>query len=263
MEMNRKYHRDLQWVAVKDCYPDEEYAIYVSVERKDLGISVGKSGVIQPFTGIVRDGNIVIIDGRERLKAARDKFDENYKVPVWIISETLTDSELKWLVLDLERTRQKNYVDLMNEYNLYNSLIPNRRGQKDVERHRTLVICDLMGISKSQLMRLLRIDKISPSLLHAVDSGLITLEGARRKADEIKRKREQDDLHTKPDDEKEETKGCERIYRDRVIDLSDLTDECPSCNRRFETIEYDDIQDIFNVNRKDNDFQTDWLQDVA
>lgn len=259
----KKYHRDLRWVAVKECHPDEEYAIYGSVERKDLDISVGKSGVIQPFTGIVKDGKIVIIDGRERLKAAMDKFDEDYKVPVWVITETLTDSELKWLVLDIERTRQKTYVDLMNEYNLYNSLIPNRQGQKDVVKDRTLLICDLMGISKSQLMKLLRIDRVSPPLLHAVDGGLITLEGARRKAEEIKRKRGLDDELSEPEDKKEVKDGRDRIYRDRVVDLTNLPDECPSCNRRFETIKYDDIQDIFNVNRKEDEFQIDWLRDVA
>lgn len=250
-------------MAVKDCHPDEEYAIYSSVERKDLDISVGKSGVIQPFTGIVKNGKTMIIDGRERLKAARKKFSPDEKVPVWVLLDSLTDSELKWLILDIERTRQRTYVDLMNEYNLYNSLIPNRQGQKDVAKDRTLLICDLMGISKSQLMKLLRIDRVSPPLLHAVDGGLITLEGARRKAEEIKRKRGLDDELSQPEDKTEEKEGRERVYRDRVVNLFDLPGECPSCNRRFDTIEYDDIQDIFNVNRKDGDFQTDWLRDVA
>lgn len=259
----KQYHRELRWIEIKNCRAEEDYAIYGTVKRKDLDISVGKSGVIQPFTGIIKEGKTLILDGRERLKVAKEKFEEDYQVPVWVISETLTDSELKWLVLDLERTRKKTYLDLMSEFKLYNSLIPNRQGQRGVEKGRRQLICDLMGISTSQLKKLIKIDNINPSLLIAVENGVCTLETASRKADEIKRKSKLQPEMSQEENCEEEKKGRDRIYRDKEIDLNDLPDSCPSCNRRLDTIEYDDIQEIFNVNRKDDENQTDWLLNVA
>lgn len=258
--MDRIHNRELKWVAITDCHPHEGHKVYASQDRRDLELSVGKSGVIQPFTGFTQEGNVLIIDGRERLKAAKTQLPSDYKVPVWVITDPLTDAEIKWLILDIERTRKKTYVDIMNEYHLYNQLIPNRQGQKDVGKKRTQMICDLMGISTSQLNKLKRIDKIKPDLLAAVDSGLITLEGARRKADEIKRRRDRDSEPQDHDSEEESSEGRERIYQDKGIDLTQLPDCCPACNRGFATIQYEDIQSIFNVNRSEDEFQTDWLE---
>jgi len=258
--MSSKYNRELRWIEIRNCEPDTEHIIYNSVERKDLNISVGKSGVIQPFTGIVTGDKVSIIDGRERLRVAKEKFGQDHEVPVWVILDSLTDEQIKYLMLDLERTRRKTYVDRIAEYELYNKLIPNRQGQDlHGEKNRTQVICGLMGICKSQLMKLIKIDRISPTLLEAVDNDLITLEGARRKAEEIERNRkkeESEEITTEPVISK-------RRFSDKVIDLESFPRCCPHCNNDFSTLRYEDILNRFNVNRKEDEFQTDWLRNVA
>ncbi len=251
-----KYNRELCWVELSKCFPDEKHVIYGPKARPDINISVSEKGILQPLTGYEEGDRILIFDGRERLEVAKSTFPTTHKVPIWIIKDKLSDDEIHWIMLDLERTRKKNYVDILAEFYLYNSLIPSNQGKKDVENSRIQIICDLIGVSKSQLMMLQRIDKINPSLIHAVDSGVITLDSAKRKAREIEKHK--DSVHEKCSDETVD-EGNDIGLGDKEVNLIALPKQCPSCNRPFSSIRFEDIPELFSLNRKETDLERDWI----
>lgn len=267
METNGfKTQKKLKWIPIGLIHKVDNFRIYTPGTNQGLKASIQKSGVIEPLSVIVRDKKHILINGYERIEVLEQdtNFGYDFKIPVWVYQDQLTDDEIHWLVLDLAKVRKKSNVDLVNEYHLYNKLVPNNQGKKDVDQHRIDYIATMMGISVSRLKKLLSIDKVQPSLLRAVDDEVITLSNAEQKKKAIvKKRKDEEELKEMQKDVDDNPVEETTKYHNKDVDLEALPTCCPSCNRAFDTMTWVEIPDIFNYKRKEENKQTDWLSKSA
>lgn len=261
-----------------------------------LKSSLDEVGLLQPVTLIVRDGKLVCVDGNRRVKHLQDTMQPDELLSAWILPQSLTDDQVLFEILHIGRSRQKGCVDKLNEYHLLNKLLPNNQGKSGVDKKRDLIISEGLGYSIRTIRRLLRIDRVMPSLLAAVDADIISLSQAEAKVKKIeyeKKKQEADQVafdefsggstnepvsaemdtadsafeQPSDDDDTDDSVPMRKIhprrYEDRIINLETLPTCCPTCNRSYKTISFDEIPEIFNQKREEKDNQTDWLNDVA
>lgn len=254
MQNKFQYHKELRWLKLNEITILEDYRIYTPRERTDLELSIKDSGLHEPLTAVHETEKIILLNGFDRMDTLLKKEQPDLVVPVWVILDPLTDSQKKKLILDLARQKQKTYVDYMNEYHLYDSLIPNEQGKNMGGKNRHKLIALMIGISTSQLSKLLRIDKVSPSLLSAVDHEHLTLSAAEQRCKEIIRNGRERDPHNT---------HAELFNPDKSIDVSKALTHCPACNRPLTTIDFDGIQDLFIFKRDETNSQIDWKQPLT
>ncbi len=271
MQNNFQINKTLVWLELSNIHKCEDYRVYNSKFDKGLNTSIKLNNVIEPFTVIKKMKKYILINGFRRHDYLEEISSGDKLVPVWVITDDLTEAQIQMLILDLARVRQKGYVEILNEYHLYNKLLPNNQGKKNVEKYRSKDIADRIGTSVSTLRRLLKIDRIKPSLLTAVDSGVITLKKAEVDAKTIERERNKadekfdneevdDDFSNDEDSGQDQPRTVKRSYKDKLIDLNILPECCPTCNRNFSNITWDEIPKIFNKKRKPEENQVDWLR---
>ena len=276
MQTNFQIKKVLEWLPLSSIHIEENYRVYNSDPDQGLNQSLLRTDVIEPLTVFLNEkGERILINGFRRHDFLTETYPSDKMIPVWVIASPMTEDEIHMLILDLARVRQKGYVEILNEYHLYNKIIPNNQGKTGVEKHRIKEIADRIGVSVSTLRRLISIDNVKPALLRAVDSGIITLGKAKVDAKNIVRERNKKDESYESEEEPEEIdedqkedsedtpRVVQRSYSDKIIDLNILPTACPCCNRSFGNIEWEEIPEIFNKKREPEDTQTDWLHKVA
>lgn len=224
--------------------------------NRSLELSIQERGLKTAFTCYKKEGEYILLNGHRRYAILLQSNDAEFEVPIWLIEGELTEEDIDWFILDLAQVRKLTNRDYLNLYKKYNELVPNNRGKKDSPESRRKIIAEYVGISSSQISKLLLVDQHAPKLFRNVDDGkntLIQAEQMAKAARSEKKKREEarDNPGSELDDDEEEK-------RNRVIDLESLPDCCPSCNRTFD-ITWEDIPNIFNEKRDDTNNQKDWL----
>jgi len=265
MEQKSQYNKTLQWIPLGQIHIEERYRVYTPGRNLGLAPSIERAGILEPFT-VITPGKNILINGRERYDVGMEKLGPDYLVPVWLISDELTEEEIQWLILDLARVRHKSCVDQVNEFHMYHKLIPNNQGKTDVDQYRKDIIAGMIGISTSQLNKLLKIDRVKPALLHAVDTQVITIGKAETdcKMIELERKKQLGMLEgSEQDESQKQDQKIENKHQNWDIDLNALPTCCPCCNRPFSTLTWEDIPAIFNHKRKDDERQTNWIEPAA
>ncbi|MGB1040493.1 MAG: ParB N-terminal domain-containing protein [Flavobacteriales bacterium] len=210
-----------------------------------------------PIIAIRRDGKLYIVDGRFRVEAILEAYGENHLVDVEIIEDELTLEEIQWLIADLGKKRKLRYQDYVNLYFLYHQLVPNQQGKKDVDEDRHKLIASHIGVSTSQLSKLLRINRVDPFLITELDHG-VTMQSVMTT---VKKMEEEADAKRKDqEEEKESTTTLHNTHhKDRVVDLDAVPNCCAACNRPYD-VKWEDIPVIFNVGRDETNDQEDWLK---
>jgi hypothetical protein len=248
-EHNFKIKKVLRWIKVSDLVINPEYRIYQPRERADLK-SIKTDEVIEPFTGLFENDAVTLINGFDRYDAIMRMGMPDMIVPVWVITDTLTPDQVNKLILDLSRQKQKTHHDYVIEYKLYDSIIPTHQGVKQEGPTRHKVIAGLMGISTSQLSKLLMINEVKPTLLQEVDHGHRTLAGAEQKAKEIKRQLP----------EAKEKKESRQLDLGKHVDIAGADTVCPTCKRPFGEMDWKDLPGFFTFKRDETNNQTTWLE---
>jgi hypothetical protein len=251
MQEKFKYHKELRWLLPSEIVVKEELRFYPPRLRTDLEHSLSESKFIVPLTAILEAGQNILLDGFDRFDIVHQKGMQD-KIPVWVILDPMTDQEKRKLIVDLAKQKQKNYVDYMNEYHFYSSIIPNEQGKQMGGKNRHKLIALLMGISTSQLSKLLRIDSVSPELLAAVDHEHLTLSQAEQRAKEKKRSGGRDARNTHP----------QLFNPDKKIDMTPPLDKCPSCHRPLTTVKWEDLPAMFDFKKDESNSQTTWLEPI-
>jgi hypothetical protein len=262
--------RELRFLTLGQIILDDKYAIYDRTLDSSMSKSLEDSGLLQAFTAVPKESKYLLLDGSRRIDHLMATQSPDYLIPVWVIEDELTDKEIIRLVLSLNTTRKKKYVELLNEYHAYDKVIPNNQGKSGVEKYRHELIAEYMGISVSSINKLRFIDSIKPELIIAVDEGIITLGQAHVKAKQIKYERQKNqnpeeqiadsefDLPALSDGEEDEANKV-RQRKDKIVDLTSLPTLCPCCNRPFSDMTWDDINTVFNKKQTEEDTATDWL----
>lgn len=249
MQEKFKHHKELRWLLPGEIKVKEELRFYPPRKRTDLEHSIAESKILEPFTTILEGGQIILLNGFARYDIILQTGVQD-KIPVWVILDPMSDVQKRQLQIELAKQMQKYYVDYINEYNHYNTIVPKNQGKKTEGKNRHKLIALMMGISTSQLSKLLHIHKIDPDLLAAVDHEHMTLSQAEQRAKEKKRNGTKDARNTHA-----------RLFNpDKQIDMTPPLDNCPSCHRPLTTIKWEDLPTLFSFKKDESNSQTTWLQ---
>jgi len=254
MKETFQHKKNLQWLLPAEFKVVDEYRIYAPRERTDLSHSIDESHIIEPFTAIKVNDEIVLINGFDRFDVINAKALTELKIPTWVIEEPLSTVQVKKLILDLGRQKQKTYSDYLSEFEIYNMVVPNEQGKKLGGHNRFKIIAALMGISPTQLSKLQRINSVRPTLISQVDNGHATLVQAEQKAKQIKREQRQET-------EKQSSNNVSNAGK--VVDMNQKYHTCPTCKRPLSEMEWKDLPDYFTYKRDESNNQTDWLQPLT
>ena len=231
--------------------------------ERSLELSIMDRGLRQPFIATMVDDQLMVLDGKRRHPLLIKYYGVDYIIPVWVVDKILTDEEVALLQLDLGNVRKKKYVDLVNEYHLYDLKVPRQPGKKgdDGPVNRRKLIAEFMGISATHLAMLLRIDGVNPNLLKAVDDGMATLSKVDRQAKQIKKKREAEEAEKGSTDDGDLDPDVIELlnYKDKIIDTSQRLKCCLACHQEIDP-EWADIPGLFDLERDETNDELDWLK---
>lgn len=251
MKENFQHKKELKWMPAFALNIKPGHRIYTPRARTDLQSSIPESKIIQPFTAKQQVDGIDLLDGFDRYDTLAKSNLLHIDVPVWVITDELTDVQTKKLILDLGRQKQKTNTDYLVEYEIYNQVVPNEQGKKLGGHNRHKLIAGLMGISTGKLSQILRISKVDKSLIQQVDHGHATLAEVEQEAKKIKRE----------NPEKFPKKESRVVDYGKKVDIAEAaTACCPTCKRPFTDMEYKDLPEYFTHGRDETNNQTDWLE---
>jgi len=251
--------RTLSKVRVGDLCIDDAFFTYAKQEaehHEGFTKTIRDRGQHLPIIVIRTEDQLFIVDGRFRVDAIIEVHGLDHQVEVEIIEDALSITEIQWLIADLGKKRKLRYEDYVNLYFLYHDLVPNQQGQKDVDEDRHKIIARHIGISTSQLSKLLRINKVEPFLIKELDHG-VTMQSVMTT---VKKMEEEAAEMLKAEEEESTTTLHNTHHKDRVVDLEAVPECCAACNRPY-NIKWEDIPVIFNVGRDDTNDQANWLED--
>lgn len=252
MQENFHYKKELRWLLPQELTIRDEYRLYAPRERTDLSHSIPESGIIQPLTTVAEDELNILLDGFDR--HGLSTVFPDVKIPVWVITDQLTEMQKKKLILDLGRQKQKTKTDYLKEYEVYNTIVPNEQGKTKGGHNRHKLIAGMIGISTSQLSQILMINKARPSLLVEVDNDHRTLSEAQQVAKQIKRER-------KNVEAAEKSEGISSPGK--KVDMKPKFDVCPTCHRRLSETDWGDVPSMFPFKRDETNNQTNWLEPIT
>ena len=152
--------------------------IYDLSNIDDLVVSIGEVGLLTP---VVVNQQYQLISGHRRIEAVRRLgWDE---VDVEVI-ETASEDEEKSLLVHFNKQRVKTTREIINEAETLRPLYVVGQGKRSdltsVPRNRSGrdALADAVGVSSSQLGKLLFIQKENPDFITAIDEGKLTVRQA-------------------------------------------------------------------------------------
>src|SRR6056300_744698 len=197
--------------------------IYDLSSIEELMESISEVGLLQP---IVIDQYFQIISGNRRFESIkRLGWDE-----VEVIKREVKDGDEELLLIHYNKQRIKSFKELINEY-----LILDRYYRKGQGRRTDLtsvksnkgssrdMVSKEMGISSSQLQRLIFIHKHHPDHIELLDKGILTVNQSYL---QIQRElKEKESRESKPNNKTKTTKNSSwRFYQKSSHDMSELKD---------------------------------------
>jgi hypothetical protein len=247
VEVKFAHKRELRYVPVSAIMVDETYRIHPASERTDLEATIPKVGIVEPLTCVQESKKIILLNGFDRRDVIIKLLGPDTMVPVWVITEKLTDKEKKAYILYHGQQRKKTKVQIIGEYHMWNQVLPNNQGKDTGGGNRYKLIANYLGISSSQLSNLLMVDKCEPSLLVAVDNGHESMANAMERC---KQKR----AAAKNGGNKNGGPPS------KDINLDAPHDKCPTCNRPFHDLDWKDLPALFDYKRTEDD--TTWMEPI-
>jgi len=153
---------------------NEQIYGYNPKEHKELKKSIELCGLLEPLT-ITKDN--LLISGHRRYKVLQE-------IGYDIVDCRLSDYEnLNIALVELNRHRKKSPKEILNEAEIlkteYSKMIKKGRpknGEKRVGRNWTILnVSERLGVSATNLKKLMSIKKYEPEMLDKVDMGLISI----------------------------------------------------------------------------------------
>ncbi|HKC69686.1 MAG TPA: ParB N-terminal domain-containing protein [Bacteroidia bacterium] len=170
-------------------HPQNEqiYTAFESID--DLIESIRIQGQLVPIT--ITDEN-VIISGHRRVKALEALGHETAEVIVKHY-ESLEEEVME--LIEYNTARVKTKIEVFNEVKHYSEMYGKRQGQRsDLEHNNSLligrkkeIIAQKLGISATNVTKILHIFETNPDLLKAIDKGEATINSAYKAAQSIRK----------------------------------------------------------------------------
>lgn len=164
--------------------------IYDLSNIDDLVVSVGEVGLLTP---VVVNQQYQLISGHRRIEAVRRLgWDE---VDVEVI-ETASEDEEKSLLVHFNKQRVKTSREIINEAETLRPLYAVGQGKRSdltsVPRNKSGrdALAEAVGVSSSQLGKLLFIQKENPDFINAIDEGKLTVRQAYTHLSRLKNERD-------------------------------------------------------------------------
>ena len=165
-------------------------SIYDLSNIEDLVVSIGEVGLLTP---LVVNQHFQLISGHRRIEAVR-RLGWN-EVDVEVI-ETTSEDEEKSLLVHFNKQRVKTSREIINEAETLRPLyavgqgkrsdltsVPRNKGGRDS-------LAEAVGVSSSQLGKLLFIQKENPDFINAIDEGKLTIRQAYTHLSRLKNERD-------------------------------------------------------------------------
>lgn len=165
-------------------------SIYDLSNIEDLVVSIGEVGLLTP---LVVNQQFQLISGHRRIEAVR-RLGWN-EVDVEVI-ETTSEDEEKSLLVHFNKQRVKTSREIINEAETLRPLyavgqgkrsdltsVPRNKGGRDA-------LAEAVGVSSSQLGKLLFIQKENPDFINAIDEGKLTIRQAYTHLSRLKNERD-------------------------------------------------------------------------
>ena len=147
---------------------------YNPVEHKELKKSIELCGLLEPLT-ITKDN--LLVSGHRRYKVLQE-------IGYDVVDCRLSDYEnLNIALVELNRYRKKSPSELLNEAELlkteYSKMIKKGRpknGEKREGKNWTILnVSERLGVSATNLKKLMSLKKYEPEMLDMVDKGIISI----------------------------------------------------------------------------------------
>tara|TARA_R110002072_G_scaffold288828_2_gene455130 strand:+ start:11892 stop:12713 length:822 start_codon:yes stop_codon:yes gene_type:complete len=273
MDAQKNISKILRQIRLGDLSIDPNYVFHSKqgeVNTLALEISLKEDGLQGTFSAINKGENFPLIDGQRRHPILMDLHGPELMVYVWVYEGDLTEEEINKQILAIGKTRNISTRDVTNEFDVWDGVFPSNQGKKDGSNGRIQEIAQRIGVSTSKLNKLLRIRRADPDLLRQIDVEDTSFTSAFNKCLKTEKDKKEEEARNEVvvDGQSELTEqevagGEKEKYRDKDVDLDKLPTCCPTCNRSFDSITPEEIPSIFNVDRKEENNQTTWMQKTA
>ena len=197
--------------------------IYTLSSIEELMESISEVGLLQP---LIIDSRNQVISGNRRFESVKRLGWEEVRVEVKEVKE----GEEELLLIHFNKQRIKSFKELINEYLTLDRIYRKGQGKRtdltSVKSNRSSsrdIISSEMGISSSQLQRLVYIHRNRPDYIELLDKGILTVNQSYL---QIQREEKERDSRSSSiigkSDSKEKTNW--RFYQKSSHDMSELSD---------------------------------------
>ncbi len=197
--------------------------IYTLSSIEELMESISEVGLLQP---LIIDSRNQVISGNRRFESVKRLGWEEVEVEVKEVKE----GEEELLLIHFNKQRIKSFKELINEYLILDGYYRKGQGRRtdltSVKSNRSSsrdIVSKEMGISSSQLQRLIFIHKHHPDHIELLDKGILTVNQSYL---QIQRElKEKESRESKPNNKSKTTKNSSwRFYQKSSHDMSELND---------------------------------------
>ena len=196
--------------------------IYDLSSIDELMESISEVGLLQPLTIDTRNQ---VISGNRRFESIKRLGWEEVEVRLREVKE----EEEELLLIHFNKQRIKSFKELINEYLTLDRIYRKGQGKRtdltSVKSNRSSsrdIISNEMGISSSQLQRLVYIHRNRPEYIELLDKGILTVNQSYLQIQREEKERDSRSSSIIKSDSKEKTNW--RFYQKSSHDMSELTD---------------------------------------
>ena len=198
--------------------------IYDLSSIDELMLSISEVGLLQPLT---IDTHNQVISGNRRFESIKRLGWKEVEVIVLEVKE----EEEELLLIHFNKQRIKSFKELINEYLTLNRIYRKGQGKRtdltSVKSNRSSsrdVISSEMGISSSQLQRLVYIHKNRPEYIELLDKGILTVNQSYLQIQREEKERESRSSSISGNSDKSKQKSNWRFYQKSSDNMSELND---------------------------------------
>ena len=198
--------------------------IYDLSSIDELMLSISEVGLLQPLT---IDTHNQVISGNRRFESIKRLGWKEVEVIVLEVKE----EEEELLLIHFNKQRIKSFKELINEYLTLNRIYRKGQGKRtdltSVKSNRSSsrdVISSEMGISSSQLQRLVYIHRNRPDYIELLDKGILTVNQSYLQIQREEKERESRSSSISGNSDKSKQKSNWRFYQKSSDNMSELND---------------------------------------
>lgn len=197
--------------------------IYTLSSIEELMESISEVGLLQP---LIIDSRKQVISGNRRFESIKRLGWEEVEVDV----KEVKDGEEELLLIHFNKQRIKSFKELINEYLILDRYYRKGQGKRtdltSVKSNRSSsrdIVSKEMGISSSQLQRLIFINKHHPEHIELLDKGILTVNQSYLQVQRELKEKESIETRTSTKSKYEYTQLW-RFYMKSSHDMSELND---------------------------------------